>query len=166
MKRSELYALAWAVPISKLAGRFGLSDRGLAKICERNHIPLPGRGYWAKDGADQYPPRNPLPRPDQDYELPLRETTVLGSGIDAAVQPDQETREKLLNTSGHLPPSESTPGARKLARTTRLSSTRAVPDPVKSAPIDPFDIYSSLGAECERAMSAGMDYQRRQAAHA
>src|SRR5689334_8557046 len=48
LTREALYALVWAEPISKVAPRFGLSDRGLAKICESRKIPVPPRGYWAK----------------------------------------------------------------------------------------------------------------------
>lgn len=33
MKREALYNLVWAVPVSKLARQFELSDRGLAKLC-------------------------------------------------------------------------------------------------------------------------------------
>ena len=49
--RRELYDLVWSKPILKLAEEFGLSDRGLAKICERHRIPVPPRGYWAKLAA-------------------------------------------------------------------------------------------------------------------
>lgn len=167
MKRSEVYDLAWAVPISKLAGRFGLSDRGLAKICERNHIPLPGRGYWAKVAANQYPPRDPLPRPDQDHEIPLRESAAPSPspGSDDVAQLDKSPNEGLLKILGLLPPSESKPATKKMVRSSSLSS-KPPPAPVKPTPTDPFEIYSSLGAECERAMAAGMEYQRRQAAQA
>ena len=47
LTREELYAQVWAEPMTKLAQRYGLSDRGLAKICTRTGIPVPGRGYWA-----------------------------------------------------------------------------------------------------------------------
>ncbi|MFD9897495.1 hypothetical protein [Mesorhizobium sp. NPDC059025] len=46
--REEIYNLVWSTPISQVAGRFGLSDNGFAKICRKHEIPLPGRGYWAK----------------------------------------------------------------------------------------------------------------------
>ena len=46
--REELYELVWSEPISKLAKRLGVSDRGLAKACSRGDIPVPPRGYWAK----------------------------------------------------------------------------------------------------------------------
>lgn len=46
--RSELYDLVWLRPISQIAPELGISGPGLAKLCERNGIPVPERGYWAK----------------------------------------------------------------------------------------------------------------------
>ena len=37
--------------MQKLAESFGISDVGLAKICERHRVPTPPRGYWAKKEA-------------------------------------------------------------------------------------------------------------------
>lgn len=51
--REELHELVWSKPMQKLAEEYGLSDRGLAKICERHLIPVPPRGYWAKVEAGQ-----------------------------------------------------------------------------------------------------------------
>lgn len=48
LTRRELYDLVWSKPMKDLAVDFDLSDRGLAKICERHRVPTPGRGYWAK----------------------------------------------------------------------------------------------------------------------
>jgi hypothetical protein len=62
LTREELYELVWAEPIMKLAGQYGLSDRGLAKICDRMGIPVPGRGYWAKVQSGQSPPQPKLPK--------------------------------------------------------------------------------------------------------
>jgi len=56
LTRSDLYERVWSTPMSTLAREFGLSDRGLAKICERHDIPRPPRGYWAKLEAGQAPP--------------------------------------------------------------------------------------------------------------
>jgi hypothetical protein len=42
-----LYKLVWTSPVSEVAVRFGISDVGLAKICGRSNIPVPGRGHWA-----------------------------------------------------------------------------------------------------------------------
>jgi hypothetical protein len=40
-----------------LANEFGISDVGLAKLCRRHQIPLPGRGYWARLQFGQKPQR-------------------------------------------------------------------------------------------------------------
>jgi len=62
LTREELYAQVWAEPMSKLAQRYGLSDRGLAKICTRMGIPVPGRGYWARVRSGRKPPQIKLPK--------------------------------------------------------------------------------------------------------
>ena len=46
--RQELYEQVWSEPVAKIAPSYGISDVALAKICRKLHIPLPGRGYWAK----------------------------------------------------------------------------------------------------------------------
>jgi hypothetical protein len=58
--REELYELVWSQPISTLAPQFGISDVGLAKMCRRERIPIPERGYWAKIQAGKSPSRIPL----------------------------------------------------------------------------------------------------------
>ncbi len=45
LTRQELYDRVWAHPVSKIAKVYGLSDRGLAKLCDRNSVPTPPRGY-------------------------------------------------------------------------------------------------------------------------
>jgi hypothetical protein len=62
LTREELYAQVWAEPMTKLAQRYGLSDRGLAKICTRTGIPVPGRGYWARVQSGQVPRQAKLPK--------------------------------------------------------------------------------------------------------
>jgi hypothetical protein len=49
--RDELYQKVWSEPMRKLAKQYEMSDVGLAKICRKLSIPLPGRGYWAKKTA-------------------------------------------------------------------------------------------------------------------
>lgn len=48
IKRDDLYKMVWKEPISKIALEYGISDRGLAKICAKLKIPVPRRGYWQK----------------------------------------------------------------------------------------------------------------------
>ena len=49
--RRALYDLVWSKPLTTLAAEFGISDVGLAKICQRHRITTPERGYWAKVAA-------------------------------------------------------------------------------------------------------------------
>lgn len=46
--REELYEEVWSAPMSSLSKKYSISDVGLAKICKKLKIPVPGRGYWAK----------------------------------------------------------------------------------------------------------------------
>lgn len=61
LPRRELYEKVWSTPVSRLASTLGLSDRGLAKKCDRHRIPRPGRGYWQKLRHGKDPDRAPLP---------------------------------------------------------------------------------------------------------
>src|SRR3546814_10872633 len=63
MTRQELYELVWAEAISKVAERYGMSDRGFAKMCARANVPVPERGYWARLQAGQTAAKPPLPAP-------------------------------------------------------------------------------------------------------
>ena len=55
LTREQLYDFVWNEPVRTVAARYGLSDRGLAKICVRLHVPLPGRGYWAQKAVGHTP---------------------------------------------------------------------------------------------------------------
>src|SRR3954451_4846688 len=46
--REELYEKVWQAPMWRLCEEFGLSDRGLGKLCERWNVPVPPRGYWRR----------------------------------------------------------------------------------------------------------------------
>lgn len=69
LQRSELYRMVWEEPLSKIAPRLGLSDVGLRKICVRNNIPVPQRGYWAKAASGQKSNPAPLPKPKEDWAM-------------------------------------------------------------------------------------------------
>lgn len=61
ISRAELYRLVWAEPLTRLAERFGVSDVGLRKICQRHDIPLPPQGYRQRAQAGRAQPPAPLP---------------------------------------------------------------------------------------------------------
>jgi hypothetical protein len=81
VSREALYAAVWETPMSRLAEQYGISDNGLAKICRREDIPYPPRGYWAKHTAGKAPGRTPLTeserasRPITIYPTPLPEAS-------------------------------------------------------------------------------------------
>jgi hypothetical protein len=60
LTREELYALVWQAPMQRLADQYGITGRGLAKICERADVPYPPRGYWAKRVAGKRVHKIPL----------------------------------------------------------------------------------------------------------
>lgn len=59
--RHELYEKVWQFPLRKLAAEYGISDVGLAKVCRKLEIPLPGLGHWTKIACGHSIPRPPLP---------------------------------------------------------------------------------------------------------
>ena len=61
LRREELYEKVWSIPMQKLAKEFGLSDVGLAKLCRRHQVPVPGRGYWRRLETGQNLARPQLP---------------------------------------------------------------------------------------------------------
>src|SRR5689334_10014025 len=80
--RAELHNLVWSEPMTRIAARYGISGRGLAKACERAAIPVPERGYWARVRAGHKIARKPLPDPKPD--IPERIT----------ISPDGPRRER------------------------------------------------------------------------
>jgi len=59
--RQELYEKVWQFPLRKLAVEYNISDVGLAKICHKLKIPLPGLCHWTKIACGHTIPRPPLP---------------------------------------------------------------------------------------------------------
>ncbi|MGO9564526.1 MAG: hypothetical protein ACLPPV_17895 [Candidatus Korobacteraceae bacterium] len=60
--RDELYEQVWSRPVTHFAKEYGLSDVGIAKVCRKLSIPLPGRGYWARKQYGYAVTRKPLPK--------------------------------------------------------------------------------------------------------
>jgi len=44
VRRDELYEQVWAMPLSQLCERYGVSDNGLRKACKRLNVPVPEGG--------------------------------------------------------------------------------------------------------------------------
>ncbi len=82
ISREELYEKVWTLPLRKLAPEFGVSDVGLAKLCKRHSIPLPGLGYWTRVQFGKATKRIPLP--------PLEKT--IKNQTEIAIQPTPANR--------------------------------------------------------------------------
>jgi hypothetical protein len=59
--RQELYEKVWQFPLRILAAEYGISDVGLAKVCRKLEIPLPGAGHWTKIACGHNIARPSLP---------------------------------------------------------------------------------------------------------
>jgi hypothetical protein len=90
--RAELYRRVWNTPMRTLAKDFGLSDVGLAKICEKHHIPRPPVGHWVRVERGHHPEQIPLPDIENAkldvINITIREKSldILGQNLDPQVQ--------------------------------------------------------------------------------
>ncbi|TPL20962.1 hypothetical protein FJ945_19650 [Mesorhizobium sp. B2-4-9] len=76
MTREELYNAVWTTPMSRLAEEYGISGNGLAKICSREDIPYPSRGYWAKHAVGKAPKAASLPNSNNASSITIRPTPL------------------------------------------------------------------------------------------
>lgn len=61
LSRKSLYDLVWSEPEVQLAKKPGVSDVAIGKYCRSADIPVPPRGYWARQEAGQSVSKIPLP---------------------------------------------------------------------------------------------------------
>jgi hypothetical protein len=170
LSRAELFNLVWSEAVSKIAPRLGMSDRGLAKLCSRHNIPLPSRGYWAKVKGGKYPARLPLPRPDEDYQISF--AAHKGANADHGLDLQSAMQRLFHRTPLKAAASEVGQVAVKTPPATNVcekplniaSSVSPIATSAKHQLVS--EAKSVLDAEYERAVAAGLEYQRRQAAQA
>lgn len=46
--RDDLYEKVWTKPMVEIAKEYEVSDKAIAKICDKLNVPVPGVGYWQK----------------------------------------------------------------------------------------------------------------------
>jgi len=90
LTRQEIYDLVWSTPMTKAAESFGISDVGLAKICDRHRVPTPQRGYWAKKEAGKKVKQTIFVKVDD----PLLDRIVINPSHDSIPEPVREVIEK------------------------------------------------------------------------
>jgi len=93
LTRKELYDLVWKKPAMQIAKEYGLSDRGIGKLCERHGIPTPPRGYWAQIASGQKIKKPPLLSPDKDGEG----EKILEQRIKTALSNSEVDQEEVLS---------------------------------------------------------------------
>ena len=122
LTRKELYEKVWSEPIVKLAREYGFSDVWLARICKRNNIPRPSRGYWARVQTGQGVSKTPLPKGDNDRIIEIY-THDPGSKGERIVSRKKSTSKRLLK-SIVLPESQMDPHPLILESAKKLESTK------------------------------------------
>ncbi len=120
--------MVWSEPVSKLARGYGLSDRGLGKICKRLEIPVPGRGYWQMKKKGLKMPVPPL--------RPTKKLNATGTYIHKTSKPQRDSEdnetcdliiaEKMPENKITVPPSLDAPHS--LIAMTQRSLIRAKVD--------------------------------------
>lgn len=117
LTREQLFEMVWATPMQRLAKDFGLSDVGLAKLCRRNEIPVPGRGHWQRLEAGQNPERPglpPLKRPEYGRPIQISHWDRFNDSVD----------QELANAKAQEPKNKPVSRFRSLARFATLSQSR------------------------------------------
>lgn len=65
--RAEIHKQIWNKPMVEIAKDFGVSDTAIKKICIKNDIPRPGRGFWQKIRLNIFEGQScPLPKEDSE----------------------------------------------------------------------------------------------------
>jgi hypothetical protein len=83
LSRDDLYKKVWEQPVSVVAKEYGISDVGLAKICRRLQVPVPGLGYWSKKQHGKPVKQIPLPPPPANTTLEVTINTYRKVAPDA-----------------------------------------------------------------------------------
>ena len=130
LTREALYEAVWRTPMRTLARRYGCSDRGLAKACERYRIPVPPRGFWAKVAVGQRVHRPALPKltagelqtlPSVELPIPSQRAPAPGSAAAAVA-------DETLKTGKRIQVRDTLHGAHPLVVKTREMLESAAPD--------------------------------------
>ena len=111
LSREQLYEQVWSEPVRTLAPRYGLSDVGLAKICKRLKVPVPGRGHWVKLAAGKPVRKRPLPVVPPSSPPVMHEVSI-----------NREPRREIVDTG----PFQSRPPSKAFPRTALQCLTRYV----------------------------------------
>lgn len=98
MTREELYGAVWTTPMARLAEQYGISGNGLAKICDRENIPYPPRGYWAKHAVGKAPTASPMAKSDDgSRSITIRPTPLPPPPVELPQEVKQQVERARAN---------------------------------------------------------------------
>lgn len=147
LSRTELHALVWAEPLRHLAGRFGISDQSLAKLCDRLDIPRPRPGHWNKvaAGKEIAVPALPPAKAGMDEKIEITPQPAGGVAMerDAALAAARRTR-KAVRVADRLSDPHPIIAGWLANRREAIARGRLVYDiwpnrPVRAAPFTPIE---------------------------
>ncbi|WP_413795152.1 MULTISPECIES: hypothetical protein [unclassified Pseudomonas] len=96
---AELFEKVWETPMVKLAQDIGVSDVAVAKACRKAGIPLPGRGYWAKQEKQR--PRKPkLPAIEGEIQFQVFDRAPLPAANNA--ETNSPTVRRMIEVPSQL----------------------------------------------------------------
>lgn len=125
IKREELYEKVWNKPFTEIAKEYDVSDKAIAKICDKLNVPVPGVGYWQKLEAGEQLEKKKLPdippnfptyhhlskwTPNYDLEISEEAQSRINFEKDPAnkiIVPDKRGRTHLLVKKTELTLSQS-----------------------------------------------------------
>ncbi|MFA6244967.1 MAG: hypothetical protein WC655_28750 [Candidatus Hydrogenedentales bacterium] len=96
LSRQELYLLVWSKPMRMLAPELTLSDVVLARLCRKQEIPLPGRGYWRRIETGKEVMQQRLPDPERKWDSTFWVTRLAPGEEQSETSPPQVPAYELF----------------------------------------------------------------------
>jgi len=101
--RDDLYEKVWTKPMVEIAKEYDVSDKAIAKICDKLNVPVPGVGYWQKLDAGEKLDRKKLPDipPKHPREHIIRKSIPeyefeISEEVNALIENEKDPANKIL----------------------------------------------------------------------
>lgn len=101
--RDDLYEKVWTKPMVEIAKEYEVSDKAIAKICDKLNVPVPGVGYWQKLEAGEKLERKRLPDipPTHPTEHTIRKNEPsyefeISEEVNALIEKEKNPASKII----------------------------------------------------------------------
>ena len=101
--RDDLYEKVWTKPMVEIAKEYEVSDKAIAKICDKLNVPVPGVGYWQKLEAGEKLERKRLPDipPTHPTEQTIRKNEPsyefeISEEVNALIEKEKNPASKII----------------------------------------------------------------------